>query len=93
MPLKNGDTAPKAVDPRSADSACPKCGAETEPIEIAVEGLPLDQLQLCPTCYLVTWRDQEGFHVRQGFPANGQAASLHEPDGLFYARQPRGSSC
>jgi hypothetical protein len=50
------------------DVACPKCGVEMEPIEIAVEGLPVEQLQLCPGCYLVTWSDQDGLHVRQGVP-------------------------
>lgn len=40
-----------------------------EPIEIGVEGPPLEQLQLCPSCYLVTWSDQHGLHVRQGVPA------------------------
>jgi len=39
-----------------------------EPIESEVEGLPLERLQLCPTCYLVIWRDQDGFQVRQGVP-------------------------
>jgi hypothetical protein len=39
-----------------------------EPIEIAVEGLPLQQLQLCPACYLVTWSDEGGLHFRQGVP-------------------------
>jgi hypothetical protein len=39
-----------------------------EPIEIGVEGLALQQLQLCPGCYLVMWHDDGGFHVRQGVP-------------------------
>jgi hypothetical protein len=47
---------------------CPKCGAAMEPIEIGVEGLPIEQLQLCPGCYLVTWSDRDGLHVRQGVP-------------------------
>jgi len=25
-------------------------------------------LQLCPKCYLVTWTDQDGLHLRQGVP-------------------------
>jgi len=39
-----------------------------EPIDNAVEGLPLRQLRLCPDCYLVTWLDDSGFQVRQGVP-------------------------
>jgi hypothetical protein len=44
-----------------------------EPIEIGVEGLPLEELQLCPGCYLVTWSDQDGLHVRQGVPMKNGA--------------------
>jgi hypothetical protein len=47
---------------------CPKCGSEMEPIDIAVEDLPVRQLRLCPECYLVTWMDETGFQVRQGVP-------------------------
>jgi hypothetical protein len=39
-----------------------------EPIDIAVENLPLRQLRLCPRCYLVTWLDDSGFQSRQGVP-------------------------
>jgi hypothetical protein len=39
-----------------------------EPIDIAVEDLPLRQLRLCPECYLVTWMDDGGFQTRQGVP-------------------------
>ncbi len=39
-----------------------------EPIDIAVEDLPLRQLRLCPECYLVTWTDDGGFQIRQGVP-------------------------
>jgi len=68
MPQNNYDPAPTPVDPAAEDHGCPKCGVEMEPIEIGVEGLPLQQLQLCPGCYLVTWSDQDGLHVRQGVP-------------------------
>jgi hypothetical protein len=61
MPPRNGD-------PGSNEENCPKCGTEMEPIEIEVEGLPLQQLQLCPKCYLVTWMDETGFQIRQGVP-------------------------
>jgi len=50
------------------DPSCPKCGSEMEPIDIAVEDLPLHQLRLCPECYLVTWMDDTGFQTRQGVP-------------------------
>jgi hypothetical protein len=47
---------------------CPKCAAEMEPIEIAVEGLPIEQVRLCPDCYLVEWSDAKGSHIEQGIP-------------------------
>ena len=68
MPQNNCDRALTPVDPTLCDEACPKCGLEMEPIEIAVERLPLEQLRLCPGCYLVTWIEQNGYHVRQGIP-------------------------
>ena len=39
-----------------------------EPIEIGVEGLHLEQLRLCPECYLVAWNDSNGAHAEQGIP-------------------------
>lgn len=68
MQRNNCDPASTPVDPASGGHSCPKCGVEMEPIDIAVEGLPLNELQLCPGCYLVTWSDQEGLHARQGVP-------------------------
>lgn len=47
---------------------CPKCGSEMEPIEIGVAGLHLEQLRLCPDCYLVAWNDRNGAHAEQGIP-------------------------
>jgi hypothetical protein len=93
MPRINADSAHAPVDLLGADRECPQCGAETEPIEIAVEGLPLEQLQLCPACYLVTWRDHEGFHVRQGSPVKQADGSGEGPDRLLYAHEHRRSSC
>ena len=58
---------------------CPKCGAATEPIDIGVEGLPLEQWQLCPACYVVTWSDHDGLHVRQGVPVPKGVAPGGEP--------------
>jgi hypothetical protein len=69
MPPNNYDPATIRVNPRSdEDPRCPKCGVEMEPIEMSAEGLSVQQLQLCPNCYLVTWTDQDGPHVRQGVP-------------------------
>jgi hypothetical protein len=68
MPQKNYGPAVTPIDPVSTDSGCPKCKVPMEPIEIGVEGLPLQHLQLCPRCYLVTWSDQDGLHARQGVP-------------------------
>jgi hypothetical protein len=44
-----------------------------EPIDIAVEGLALDQLRLCPSCYLVAWNDEKGMQTRQGVPVRENA--------------------
>jgi hypothetical protein len=68
MPQNNCDPAPQPVDPSLGNQECPKCGAKMEPIETGVEGPPVQQLQLCPDCYLVTWSDQDGLHARQGVP-------------------------
>jgi len=68
MPPNNYDPAPTPVNPVLGEHGCPKCGVEMEPIDIEVEGLPLQALQLCPGCYLVTWTDQDGPHYRQGVP-------------------------
>jgi hypothetical protein len=68
----------------SPDNECPKCGVEMEPIEVTVEELPIQQLQLCPKCYLVTWRDHEGLHSQQGFPlekgAEAETEAGSEPE-------------
>jgi hypothetical protein len=81
MPPNNCDPARIAGDPALGDQQCPKCGIEMEPIDIEVEGLPIQELQLCPGCYLVTWTDQDGPHVRQGVPMK---AGVHpnEPGSL-----------
>ena len=68
MPQSNCDRTSRPVDGALGDASCPKCGAEMEPIDIAVEGLPLRDLRLCPNCYLVTWSDETGFQSRQGVP-------------------------
>jgi len=69
MPHNNCD--PTYESRSGAAERCPKCRAEMEPIAVAVEGLHLRDLRLCPSCYLVTWRDESGFHSRQGVPVRG----------------------
>jgi hypothetical protein len=49
-----------------------------EPIELGLEGPPIQQLQLCPSCYLVTWSDQNGLHVQQGVPVQKRANAPSE---------------
>jgi hypothetical protein len=44
-----------------------------EPIESTIEELPVQELQLCPHCYLVIWRDAAGFQIRQGVPMKKDA--------------------
>lgn len=39
-----------------------------EEIENHFEELQVDQLCLCPSCYLVVWSDAEGLKSRQGTP-------------------------
>ena len=68
MPQNNCDPERKPVNPALTDRRCPKCGVEMEAIEVEVDELPLDQLELCPNCYLVTWTDEDGPHARQGVP-------------------------
>ena len=68
LPPKDSDPVPIPADSVLWEHECPKCGVEMEPIEIGVAGLPLKELELCPACYLVVWRDQGGFQVRQGVP-------------------------
>lgn len=68
MPRNNCDPIDSTIGLVSEDQGCPKCATEMEPIDIAVEGLPLRQLRLCPKCYLVTWLDDTGYQVRQGVP-------------------------
>jgi hypothetical protein len=66
------------VDPELNDGGCPKCGAEMEPIEADVPGLAVEHLKLCPSCYLVTWSDHDGIHIRQGVPMKEGAFSSSE---------------
>ena len=80
MPQNNCDPAPTPVDPAIEDHRCPKCRVEMEPIETGVEGPPIQDLLLCPGCYLVTWRDQDGPHVRQGVPVKPGIDPRSEPE-------------
>jgi len=78
MPPKLCDPALTPIDQALVDDECPKCGAEMEPIEMGVEGPPIQKLQLCPRCYLVTWSDQNGLHVQQGVPVKKSANAPSE---------------
>jgi uncharacterized protein with PIN domain len=75
---KSNDPPVLPIDPVPGNDHCPKCGAEMEPIEVAVEELPIQELHLCPSCYLVTWSDGDGSHFRQGVPMNENPASRRE---------------
>jgi hypothetical protein len=79
MPPNSCDPELTPADHVFGDRKCPKCGAETEPIDVEVEGLPVDDLQLCPGCYLVIWRDRDGLHVRQGVPMKKGALRAEPP--------------
>jgi len=67
------------AEPALGEHACPKCGVEMEPINPGADGPPLQHLQLCPVCYLVTWSDDDGLHVRQGVPMKKGVDPLSEP--------------
>ena len=82
MPPNDWDPASAPADSALSDRACPKCGVEMEPIDAGPEGPPLQQLQLCPGCYLVMWKDQDGLHVRQGVPMKAGVDPRAEPNWL-----------
>jgi hypothetical protein len=86
MPPNNCEPVVTPLEPVIDDPACPKCGAVMEPIESAVEGLALEHLQLCPGCFLVVWRNADGFQIRQGVPMKDGAGVLESAD----AAQKRG---
>jgi len=50
-----------------------------EPIEMGAEGPPIQKLQLCPVCFLVTWSDQNGLHVQQGVPVKKSGKAPPKP--------------
>jgi hypothetical protein len=81
MPQNNCDPDPKPVNHATHDRRCPKCGVDMELIAVEVEELPLNELALCPNCYLVTWTDQDGPHVRQGVPVKPGADIRPNPPG------------
>jgi len=80
MPPNNYDPVPSPLNLTVGERRCPKCGVETESIEMGAEGLAVQELQLCPNCYLVTWTDQDGPHIRQGVPVNPGDNPGNEPD-------------
>ena len=72
MPPNNCDHEATLLEASSEDRRCPKCNITMEPIDSSVEGPPLQDLQLCPGCYLVMWHDENGFQTRQGVPMNNR---------------------
>jgi len=79
MPHNNSQPDFPAGDAAAELLKCPQCGAEMERIETTAEGPQVRELQLCPKCYLVTWSDQEGMHVRQGVAMNGEGTPASSP--------------
>ncbi len=80
MPQNNSAPNPPAADLELDELKCPKCGVEMERIETNAEGPQVRELQLCPKCYLATWSDQDGLHVRQGVAMNrGAQPSIASP--------------
>jgi hypothetical protein len=70
VPQNNSAPNCPAGDPEMDASKCPKCDVEMERIETNAEGPDVRELQLCPKCYLVTWSDHDGLHLRQGVAMN-----------------------
>ena len=77
MPLNNYDPEGRLVGAVLGHEDCPKCGTLMETVEVEVEELPIQQLRLCPECYLVTWNDENGFQSRRVFPRK----KCFRPDG------------
>lgn len=50
------------------DMLCPRCSSDMEQIETSIGTQNIGELRLCPSCYLVTWKDQNGSHSQQGIP-------------------------
>jgi uncharacterized protein with PIN domain len=71
VPRNNYEPVVTAADTAPEDQRCPKCGGAMEPIESGEAGPGVEHLQLCPNCYLVLWRDQDGYQIRQGVPVKG----------------------
>ena len=78
------DPAPENSAP--GGGCCPKCGVEMEPIETGA-GPELQELLLCPGCYLVTWIDLDGLHARQGVPVKKGISRTDPP--LWLAGEPK----
>ena len=49
----------------------------------------MQELQLCPGCYLVIWTDQDGMHVRQGVPMKKVPDSKSSSDPLWIGGEPK----
>jgi hypothetical protein len=62
-----------------------------EPIDNVPDGPPVEQLLLCPQCYLVTWIDEHGRHLRQGVPMKDGVPVNKSADGgsTWMAEEPK----
>jgi hypothetical protein len=64
-----------------------------EAIDSEADGPNFQGLQLCPHCYIVTWSDADGLHLRQGVPmkdgvpVSGNTTSDRPP--LWMAGEPK----
>ncbi len=85
MPYGNHNSIPTFADDLLDEQTCPKCGAPMEPIDTEPDGPPLEHMQLCPECYLVTWIDDAGLQVRQGVPMKKDTTPPTEPAWLMGA--------
>ena len=79
VPQDNHDPIRTSAHRLLREGTCPKCGAEMEPIDNGPEGPPLEDLQLCPDCYLVMWTDEGGIQVRQGVPMKKDTNPISDP--------------
>ena len=79
MPHGNHHSTPVPGAIELSERTCPKCGAEMEAIDTVPEGPALENLQLCPDCYLVMWMDDAGLQMRQGVPMKKDTRPPAEP--------------
>lgn len=91
MPPNNCDPEPYRDKFAFDDHRCPKCGTETESIRTGAEGPPVENIELCPACYLVTWSDKDGLHLRQGTPVKKGEGGSQGLKAMFLSQEPHDS--